>query len=364
MRRSLEANLHPENPESAPQAGAAPESPAEEVKPFEEETRDKLMSGREKMLEQIRRVIVGQDAVIEELLIVLFSGGHCLITGAPGLAKTLLIRTIAQILDLDFKRIQFTPDLMPSDITGTEIIDEDRSGHRELRFINGPIFTNILLADEINRTPPKTQAALLEAMEERQVTVAGEMRPLAKPFYVLATQNPIELEGTYPLPEAQLDRFMFNVRIDYLSAEEELQVATQTTSGIENTVEQCFSGEDMLEFIRLVRMVPIAETVAKYAVLLTQASRPGDESAPDFVKNWVSWGAGTRATQNLILGAKARALLQGRYHVSVADIRAIAPPVLRHRILTNFRAEADHVTVEDVIEKLLETVKEVQSGLS
>ena len=363
-RRSLEANLHPENPESAPQAGAAPEFPAQEVKPFEEETRDKLMSGREKMLEQIRRVIVGQDAVIEELLIVLFSGGHCLITGAPGLAKTLLIRTIAQILDLDFKRIQFTPDLMPSDITGTEIIDEDRSGHRELRFINGPIFTNILLADEINRTPPKTQAALLEAMEERQVTVAGEMRPLAKPFYVLATQNPIELEGTYPLPEAQLDRFMFNVRIDYLSAEEELQVATQTTSGIENTVEQCFSGEDMLEFIRLVRMVPIAETVAKYAVLLTQASRPGDESAPDFVKNWVSWGAGTRATQNLILGAKARALLQGRYHVSVADIRAIAPPVLRHRILTNFRAEADHVTVEDVIEKLLETVKEVQSGLS
>ncbi|MCH8203962.1 MAG: AAA family ATPase [Candidatus Hydrogenedentes bacterium] len=322
------------------------------------------MAGREKMLEQIRRVIVGQDEVIDELLIVLFSGGHCLITGAPGLAKTLLIRTIAQILDLDFKRVQFTPDLMPSDITGTEIIDEDRTGHRELRFIQGPIFTNILLADEINRTPPKTQAALLEAMEERQVTVAGEMRPLAKPFYVLATQNPIELEGTYPLPEAQLDRFMFNVRIDYLGEDEELQVATQTTSGIESTVEQCFSGEDMLAFTRLVKMVPIAEPVARYAVLLAQASRPSAETAPEFIKNWVSWGAGTRASQNLILGAKARALLHGGYHVSISDIKAVAPPVLRHRILTNFRAEADHVTVEDIIEKLLETVQEVKSGLS
>ena len=357
----MEANLQPQNTETA--ADEPPEMPAQE-RPFEQEARDRLMAGREKMLEQIRRVIVGQDEVIEELLIVLFSGGHCLITGAPGLAKTLLIRTIAQILDLDFKRIQFTPDLMPSDITGTEIIDEDRTGHRELRFIQGPVFTNILLADEINRTPPKTQAALLEAMEERQVTVAGELRELSKPFYVLATQNPIELEGTYPLPEAQLDRFMFNVRIDYLDEDNELQVATQTTSGIESTVEQCFSGEDMLAFTRLVKMVPIAEPVARYAVLLAQASRPGDAAAPEFVKNWVSWGAGTRASQNLILGAKARALLQGRYHVSISDIKAVAPPVLRHRILTNFRAEADHVTVEDIIEKLLETVQEVKSGLS
>ena len=359
----MEANLQSQNPETPAPAGGPPDLPVEE-KPFEQEARDKLMAGRKKMLEQIRRVIVGQDDVIEELLIVLFSGGHCLITGAPGLAKTLLIRTIAEILDLEFKRIQFTPDLMPSDITGTEIIDEDRSGHRELRFINGPIFTNILLADEINRTPPKTQAALLEAMEERQVTVAGKLRLLSKPFYVLATQNPIELEGTYPLPEAQLDRFMFNVRIDYLSHDEELQVAEQTTSGLESTVEQCFTGEDMLDFIRLVRMVPIAEPVARYAVLLTQASRPGDKTAPDFVKDWVSWGAGTRATQNLILGAKTRALLKGRFHATVADIKAIAPPVLRHRILTNFRAEADHVSVEDIIEKLLETVQEVRSGLS
>ncbi len=359
----MQVNPQPQNPETAAAGGPPPELPVQE-KPFEQEARDRLMSGREKMLEQIRRVIVGQDDVIEELLIVLFSGGHCLITGAPGLAKTLLIRTIAQILDLEFKRIQFTPDLMPSDITGTEIIDEDRSGHRELRFINGPIFTNILLADEINRTPPKTQAALLEAMEERQVTVAGELRPLAKPFYVLATQNPIELEGTYPLPEAQLDRFMFNIRIDYLSQDEELEVAERTTSGIESRADRCFTGEDMLDFNRLVRMVPIAAPVARYAVLLTQASRPSNQTAPDFVKDWVSWGAGTRATQNLILGAKTRALLKGRYHATVADIRALAPPVLRHRILTNFRAEADHVTVEDIIERLLDTVKEVMSGLS
>lgn len=359
----MEANVQPENPVTPPPLDNVEEAPLEE-KPFEQEAREKLMAGRDRMLEQVRRVIVGQDAVIEELMIVLFSGGHCLITGAPGLAKTLLIRTIAQILDLDFKRVQFTPDLMPSDIIGTEIIDEDRSGHRELRFIKGPIFTNILLADEINRTPPKTQAALLEAMEERQVTVTGVMRPLSKPFYVLATQNPIELEGTYPLPEAQLDRFMFNVLIDYLSREEELQVATQTTSGIEEKVEQCFTGADMLDFTRLVRMVPIAVPVAQYAVRLTHATRPNNESAPDFIKNWVSWGAGTRATQNLILGAKARALLQGRYHVSVRDIQAVAPPVLRHRILTNFRAEADHVTVEDVIEQLLQSIPESESGLS
>jgi len=356
----LDANLE----SGAPVAGNGGPEAAVAAQPFEKEARDKLMAGRERMLAQIGKVIVGQKQVVEELLIVLFSGGHCLITGAPGLAKTLLIRTIAQILDLEFKRVQFTPDLMPSDITGTEIIDDDRQGHRALRFIPGPIFTNILLADEINRTPPKTQAALLEAMEERQVTVGGEMRALGKPFYVLATQNPIELEGTYPLPEAQLDRFMFNVLIGYLSEDEELQVATRTTSAATHTVDRAFSGADMLDFQRLVRLVPVADPIARYAVRLTHATRPEHPSAPDFIKNWVSWGAGTRATQNLLLGAKARALLQGRYHVSTADIRAVAAPVLRHRILTNFRAEADHVTVEDVIKKLLEAVPEVKSGLS
>jgi MoxR-like ATPase len=284
-----------------------------------------LYAGREKLIEELRRVIVGQDSVIEEIIIVLFSGSHCLITGAPGLAKTLLIRSIARILDLQFKRIQFTPDLMPSDIVGTEIIDEDLvSGHRELRFIPGPIFTNILLADEINRTPPKTQAALLEAMEEKQVTIAGELRPLDPPFYVLAT----------------------------------------TTSDLHNEPHRVFTGDDMLDFARLVRMVPIADPVARYAVRLVQASRPDRDDAPDFVKNWISWGAGTRGTQNLILGAKTRALLNGRFHVSCADIRAMARPVLRHRILTNFHAEADRIGVEDVIAKLLETVAEPKSGLS
>jgi len=346
------------------QGAAAPHANGGDTRTFEEEARGKLMAGRERMLEQIHKVIIGQSSVVDELLIVLFSGGHCLITGAPGLAKTLLIRTIAQILDLEFKRVQFTPDLMPSDITGTEIIDEDRSGHRELRFIPGPVFTNILLADEINRTPPKTQAALLEAMEERQVTVAGELRPLSKPFFVLATQNPIELEGTYPLPEAQLDRFMFNVLIDYLDEDDELKVATRTTSAASAKVERAFTGDDMLDFQRLVRLVPVADQVAHYAVRLAHASRPSSATSPDFIKKWVSWGAGTRASQNLLLGAKARALLQGRYHVSTSDIRAVAGPVLRHRILTNFRAEADHVTVEDVIKKLLEAVPEVYSGLS
>ena len=280
--------------------------------PYEAEAIDKLRDGRVRMMEQVRKVIVGQDEVIESLLIVLFSGGHCLLTGAPGLAKTLLVRTIAKILDLDFKRVQFTPDLMPSDITGTEIIDEDRvGGHRELRFIPGPIFTHILLADEINRTPPKTQAALLEAMEEKQVTIGGNLHALAQPFYVLATQNPIELEGTYPLPEAQLDRFMMNIWIDYLTEDEELDVATRTTAIEAEEVESVFSGADMLDFAKLVRMVPVAEPVARYAVQLVQASRPGD-AAPDFVTSWVSWGAGTRGVQGLLLG-------QRRGHCSRGD---------------------------------------------
>ncbi|MCX8036396.1 MAG: AAA family ATPase [Candidatus Sumerlaeia bacterium] len=332
---------------------------------FQEQAYTKLQSGRDRMLEQLRRVIVGQDAVIEELMIVLFTGSHALITGAPGLAKTLLIRSIARILDLRFKRIQFTPDLMPSDIVGSEILEEDRgSGRREFKFVPGPIFTNGLLADEINRTPPKTQSALLEAMEEKQVTVAGQMRALDRPFYVLATQNPIELEGTYPLPEAQLDRFMFNILIDYLNENEELEVASRTTSGELAELESVFTGQDMLDFARLIRQVPVAEPVARYAVRLTQASRPNNGAAPDFVAKWVSWGAGTRGTQSLLLGAKARALLKGRFHVSCADIRAVAHPALRHRILTNFRAEADGIGVEDIIRRLLETIPEPKSGLA
>ena len=332
--------------------------------PFEEAALARLHAGRERMLTQIRRVIVGQDQVVEALAISLFAGGHSLITGAPGLAKTLLIRTLAQILDLEFKRVQFTPDLMPADLIGTEIIDANPdNGRRELRFVPGPVFTHILLADEINRTPPKTQAALLEAMEEKQVSVGGQTRPLGAPFYVFATQNPIELEGTYPLPEAQLDRFLFNIHIDYLSEDEELAVATRTTGSEHQQVTAAFSGADMLDFARLVRLVPVAEPVARYAVRLVQKSRPDAADAPDFIRDWVSWGAGTRASQGLLLGAKARALFNGRLYVAVADIKALAPAVLRHRILTNFRAEADGVTVEEIIARLLAAVSEPRAEL-
>jgi MoxR-like ATPase len=336
-----------------------------ETPPIDGEILDKFRDAGESIKAEIGKVIVGQEPVVESLMIALLCGSHCLITGAPGLAKTLLIRTIARILDLKFKRVQFTPDLMPSDIYGTEIIDEDRAtGHRELRFIPGPIFTNILLADEINRTPPKTQAALLEAMEEKQVTVAGERRPLDLPFHVFATQNPIELEGTYPLPEAQLDRFMFNVHIDYLNEDDELAVATRTTANQQTELKQLYSGADLLEFTRLVRMVPVAEPIARYAVRLVQASRPASASAPQFVRDWVSWGAGTRGAQSLLLGAKARALYHGRVHVSCADVRAVAPSVLRHRILTNFRAEADGITADGIVSRLLESVSEPRSGLT
>jgi MoxR-like ATPase len=298
------------------------------------------------------------------VLISLFVGGHSLVTGVPGLAKTLLIKTVANVLDLVFKRIQFTPDLMPSDITGTDIIEEDRStGHRKLEFIQGPLFANIILADEINRTPPKTQAALLEAMQEGNVTVQGTTYELPKPFYVLATQNPIEMEGTYPLPEAQLDRFMFNIRIGYLSEDDEVSVVNKTTSVQDFSFERDVSGGDILAFQRLVRRVPVAEAVTRYAVRLVGASRPTSDTAPEFIRKWVNWGASLRASQFLILGGKARAVMNGRYNVSVEDVRALAYPILRHRILLNFHAESERVKPDDVIRRLIEAVPEPKSGL-
>ena len=318
--------------------------------------------GRERILSEIRKVIVGQDAVIDQVLIALFTGGHCLITGVPGLAKTLLIKTVAQILDLSFKRIQFTPDLMPADITGTEVLDE-ANGHRTLRFVTGPIFAQIILADEINRTPPKTQAALLEAMQEYHVTAAGRTYPLERPFFVLATQNPIELEGTYPLQEAQLDRFMFNIVMTYLAEDEEVRVVTETTGVTTHTPERVLSGAEILEIQQLVRQVIVAEEIARYAVRLVDASRPGRQGGHAFVTEWVKWGAGLRASQALILAGKARALIHGRYHVSVADIQALALPVLRHRVIPNFYAESERVTPDTIVERLLEAVPLPQSGL-
>src|SRR5215203_2667296 len=293
---------------------------------------EKVAAGRERILTELRKVIVGQDEVVDQVLIALFTGGHCLITGVPGLAKTLLIKTLADILDLDFKRIQFTPDILPSDITGTEILDEEQ-GVRRLRFVKGPIFAQIILADEINRTPPKTQAALLEAMQEYHVTAAGRTYPLERPFFVLATQNPIELEGTYPLPEAQLDRFMFNIVMTYLPEDEEVRVVTQTTGTDRPAPSRVLSGPDILGYQRLVRQVVVAEEIARYAVRLVDSSRPGRQQDLPFVKDYVKWGAGLRASQSLILASKARALMQGRYHVSIADIRALAHPILRHRVI-------------------------------
>ncbi len=321
----------------------------------DQQTVTQLLASRARLRAELAKAIVGQDAVIEQMLLALFAGGHCLITGAPGLAKTLLVKSLAQIFHLKFQRIQFTPDLMPADITGTEILQDGADGRRMI-FVPGPIFANMVLADEINRTPPKTQAALLEAMQEHQVTAAGVRHVLPEPFFVLATQNPIEMEGTYPLPEAQLDRFMFNVVIDYLPEDQEVAVVTQTTSRNAAAIEPMFTGEDVLRFHDVVRKVPIAEDVARYAVRLSAASRPKQKGTPDFVNEWVSWGAGTRAAQYLVLGAKARALLQGRAHVAPDDIRALAHPALRHRILINYRAEAEGVSVEKVIDRLLETV--------
>ena len=304
---------------------------------------------------QVRRVIVGQEEVLEQVMIGLFVGGHCLITGLPGTAKTLLVRTMAQTLGLIFKRIQFTPDLMPSDITGTDIIEEDNTtGRRAWTFVPGPIFANILLADEINRTPPKTQSALLEAMQERACTVRGHNYALPSPFFVLATQNPIELEGTYALPEAQLDRFLFNILLDYLSSDEELKVVDLTTVTTVAHADPVTNDKEILEFQQLVRMVPIGESVARHAIDLVRVTRPRDESAPDFVQKYVNYGGSVRAAQFLVLSAKARALMKGRYHVTYEDIRSLYIPVLRHRVLLNFHAESDRLKQDDVLKKVLE----------
>src|SRR5512141_3034025 len=312
---------------------------------------------REAIIKQIHNVIIGQDEVIEQVLIALCVGGHCLITGLPGTAKTLLVRTLAQALGLDFRRIQFTPDLMPSDITGTDIIEEDpTTGRRTWTFVPGPIFANILLADEINRTPPKTQSALLEAMQELSCTVRGNHHKIRPPFFVLATQNPIELEGTYPLPEAQLDRFIFNVLLDYLSAEHEMQVLDLTTTTRQSVAETVTTPEEILDFQKLVRMVPIADSVARYAVNVVRATRATDPSAPDFIKKYVNFGASVRAAQNLVLTAKARALMKRRYHVTYEDITVLMKPILRHRILLNFQAESDHLTQDDILNRLLEAM--------
>ena len=315
---------------------------------------DRFQAAREAIVREVRKVIVGQEETLDHLLIALFTGGHCLITGLPGTAKTLLVRTIAQTLGLQFKRIQFTPDLMPSDITGTDIIEEDMAtGRRTWTFVPGPIFANVLLADEINRTPPKTQSALLEAMQELSCTVRGRGYRIEPPFFVLATQNPIELEGTYPLPEAQLDRFLFNTILGYLSAEDELKVVDLTTTTTLATADTVTSVGEILEFQRLVRMVPVAESVARHAVELVRATRPEDDAAPDFVKKYVNFGASVRAAQFLVLAGKARALMHGRYHVAYEDVRALVLPILRHRVLVNFQAESDRETTDDILKKLL-----------
>ncbi len=329
-----------------------------ELDAFEREQRvvEQIRGSRKRIDAELSKVIVGQADVVQQLLISLFAGGHCLITGAPGLAKTLLVRSIAQIFHLKFQRIQFTPDLMPADITGTEILEQSAEGQRKMQFVKGPIFGNVILADEINRTPPKTQAALLEAMQEHQVTVAGVRYPLEEPFFVLATQNPIEMEGTYPLPEAQLDRFMFNVLIDYLPENDEVAVVKQTTSRRPAPIEPLFTGDDVRGFHEIVQKVPIAEDVIRYAVRIAATSRPGQSATPQFITDWVSWGAGTRAAQYMVLGAKARALLAGRNNATTEDIRALAHATLRHRILVGYRAEAEGITAEKVIDRILEVV--------
>ena len=325
---------------------------------------DRMNNGRREILAELHKRIIGQHQVMELVLQTLFVGGNSLIIGVPGLAKTLLIQTLAQVLDLKFKRIQFTPDLMPSDITGTDIINEDpATGRRQMVFAPGPIFSNIVLADEINRTPPKTQAALLEAMQEHRVTIQGRTYQLDEPFYVFATQNPIELEGTYPLPEAQLDRFMFHILMEHPPEEEELAVVRETTGIIDPHFNRPVSAEDLIAFQRLVRRVPVADPVLRYALSLVRTSRPKSPNAPDSVKKWVAFGASVRAAQYLVLGAKARALTNGRYHVTFDDIKSMAHPVMRHRVLVNFRAESEGVTTDSIIDELLERVQVPASGM-
>jgi MoxR-like ATPase len=322
----------------------------------------RLGEARKKLKAEIGKVIVGQEHVVDDLLTAIFARGHCLMIGVPGLAKTLMVRTIAQAIDLEFNRIQFTPDLMPSDITGTDIIEEDRaSGGRSFRFVKGPVFANILLADEINRTPPKTQAALLQAMQELQVTVSGRTYDLPKPFFVLATQNPIEQEGTYPLPEAQLDRFMFDIRVGYPKPHEELEIAKSTTADTRISISKVLSGDEILQLQQIVRRLPVSDHVAMYAVNLARSTRPDDEIAPAFTKEFVNWGAGTRAVQYLVLGAKARAAIAGDYNVTADHVREVAPLVLRHRVMTNFHAEAEGMTPDKVVRRLLDDVKPPRS---
>jgi MoxR-like ATPase len=325
---------------------------------------DRMNAGRKRIVDEIAKLIVGQDDVINQVMLTLFVGGNSLIVGVPGLAKTLIIRTLAQVLELKFNRIQFTPDLMPSDITGTDIIQEDpATGARQMIFAPGPIFANIVLADEINRTPPKTQSALLEAMQEHRVTIQGRTYVLHEPFYVFATQNPIELEGTYPLPEAQLDRFMFHIIIDHPPEDEEYNVVRTTTAVLDPQFERPVTGADLVAFQTLVRRVPVAEPVMRYALTLVRTSRPKSPNAPDMIKKYVSFGASVRAAQYLILGAKARALTDGRYHVGFEDVKALAHPVLRHRVLTNFRAESEGVTSDALIDDLLSKVPTPKSGM-
>ena len=326
--------------------------------PQDQQAVDQLHEVTKNLQRELAKVVVGQHQVIEQLLIALFAGGHCLLVGVPGLAKTLLVRTLADVLSLDFSRVQFTPDLMPADITGTEVIQEDRAtGERSFRFLPGPIFANILLADEINRTPPKTQAALLEAMQEQQVTIGGQRHTLPKPFFVLATQNPIEQEGTYPLPEAQLDRFMFEVLVDYPDEDEELQIVKQTTTDFSPQVTATLGADEIHTFATLVRRIPIADHLARYALQLARQTRVGTGNVPELVSKYVSWGAGPRASQYLVLAAKARAALHGRYCVGSEDIQAVALPVLRHRIIANFNAEAEGITTDTIIKHLLEQTK-------
>src|SRR5947207_7560074 len=325
---------------------------------------DRMNAGRAHIVSELKKLIVGQDEVIAQVLLTLFVGGNSLIVGVPGLAKTLLVATLARVVDLKFTRIQFTPDLMPSDITGTDLIQEDTTtGRRQMVFAPGPIFSNIVLADEINRTPPKTQSALLEAMQEHRVTIQGRTYVLDEPFYVFATQNPIELEGTYPLPEAQLDRFMFHIIIEHPPEDEEFDVVKTTTAIVDPHYNRPVSGADLVAFQRLVRRVPVADPVMRYALSLVRTSRPKAKNAPDSVKKWVTFGASVRAAQYLVLGAKARALTSGRYHVSFDDIRAMAHPVLRHRVLTNFRAESEGITTDSIVDDLLSVVPTPKSGM-